>query len=84
MDATFNLDLPAGTYYVIVQTDALSNQPETNENNNVTTSVTSINIALPPLPDLQVANILVDEAAGDNLLSGGPMTIRWETRSTSS
>jgi hypothetical protein len=71
--------LPTGDYYLIVQTDALGNQPESDEQNNVAASTTPLSLTFPPLPDLIVGNITVDEAAANNLLSGGPMTIRWET-----
>src|SRR5262245_3020219 len=72
--------LSAGAYYVIVQADALGGQPESNEANNVTAAATPINVTFPPLPDLHVTNITVDEAAANTLQSGGPMTIRWLTR----
>ncbi len=71
--------LAEGAYYLIVQTDALGNQPESNESNNFTASVTPFNITFPLLPDLRVDNITVDETTGNGLLSGGPMTIRWQT-----
>ncbi len=75
-----NASLAAGNYYLIVQADALGIQPETNETNNVTVSVTPVNITFPPLPDLRVAGITVDEATAGTLTSGGPMTIHWQTR----
>lgn len=47
--------LNSGTYYIIVKTDANSQQPENNENNN--TRRETLAITLPPLPDLIVSHI---------------------------
>src|SRR5438045_3098288 len=39
-----------------------------------------MSLTFPPLPDLRVGSITVDEATANTLTSGGPMTIRWQTR----
>jgi subtilase family serine protease len=52
-----NDDLTAGTYYLLVQTDALGNQLELNETNNI--RATAINLTVPPLPDLEITDAIV-------------------------
>ncbi|MEM4407102.1 MAG: CARDB domain-containing protein, partial [Candidatus Methanomethylicaceae archaeon] len=59
---TQNVTLPlndsffASTYYLKVWVDGYSNQPETNENNNILAS-TAFTTVIPPLPDLIVTNV---------------------------
>jgi len=84
VDLPLLASLSQGAYYLIVQADALGVQPESSETNNVFASVTPINISFPPLPDLRAASITVEEAAAGTLTSGGPMTIRWQTRNDGS
>ncbi len=50
------LDLIPGNYFIVVRADALSEQPESNEANNVAVSEV-LPITLPPLPDLVVSAI---------------------------
>ncbi len=71
--------LAEGDYYLILQTDALGQQPEANETNNTAVSAGKIHLVFPPLPDLQVADITVVEDLAGTLVSGGSMTIRWHT-----
>ena len=51
-----NATVADGWYYVLVQTDALGQQPEANEGNNVGVSDT-LNLTIPMLPDLVVSRI---------------------------
>ena len=57
-----------GNYYLLVQADALTTEPEINESNNVNASQLA-SIALPPLPDLVVSDILapVEAIAGQEI-----------------
>ena len=79
-DLLVNLPLDAslteGSYYIIVQTDVFSAQPESNEGNNVGTTVATINLSFPPLPDLQLANA---SQVGPTPTSGQTVTIQWQT-----
>lgn len=68
--------LPPGDYYLIVQTDAFSHQPESDESNNAGVTAVPIQLSLPPLPDLRVEFLRVVE---DDLTSSGPLTITWKT-----
>lgn len=63
--------LAAGNYYILVKTDALGEQAEDNEDNNV--AWTPIELDLPPLPDLIVSGI----AAPLEGLSGQAVQYRW-------
>jgi RHS repeat-associated protein len=63
--------LSDGTYYILVKTDADSKQPEANETNN--TGSASLSLALPPLPDLVVSNIVAPVEG----LSGQQIEIAW-------
>ena len=60
-----------GTRFILVQTDALGTQPETNETNNIASQ--SIDLAVPPLPDLQITDIDAPVEA----LSGEEIQISW-------
>ena len=57
-----------GNYYLLVQADALTTEPEINESNNVTAGE-PVSIALPPLPDLVVSDIVapVEAIAGQQI-----------------
>lgn len=55
VDLPLTSNLDAGVYYVLVLTDALDDQAEDDENNNV--NFESIDLSLPPLPDLVVTDI---------------------------
>ncbi len=72
LDAT----LPVGNYYLIVEADAFNQQPETNESNNVAATVATISLSFPPLPDLQVQNANLVEAAPQ---AGDTVTLQWQT-----
>ena len=90
--ATVNLPLTAslgaGTYYILVQADAQSRQPENNENNNFKSE--SLAISLPPVPDLIVSQIDAPiEAVGGRTIQfswtvtnqgTGPATGTWYDR----
>ncbi|MEJ2392692.1 MAG: CARDB domain-containing protein [Gammaproteobacteria bacterium] len=52
---------PEGTYYIIVKTDSLGDQAETDETNNFLASQ-PITLILPPLPDLVVSQVAVNPA----------------------
>ncbi|MEM9825059.1 MAG: CARDB domain-containing protein [Planctomycetota bacterium] len=67
-----NADFPAGNYFVLVQTDALGGQPETNEGNNLEVSEV-ISLTTPPVPDLIVSSITAPVEA----LSGQDIEISW-------
>lgn len=67
-----NAELPAGTYFIIVLTDGLHEQPETNETNNFEVSE-AISITIPDLPDLVVSDI----SAPLEALSGQDIPISW-------
>ena len=71
-----NAALAAGQYFVIVETDALGNQPESDETNNRAVTAAKISLDFPPLPDLQLQNPTVLETSPT---SGQPLTIRWST-----
>ncbi len=63
-----NVNLAAGTYYLILATDADNIQPESAENNNL--QFRQISLALPPLPDLVVSSVTApsSEFSGRNVL----------------
>ena len=70
----------AGPYYVIVATDAPSNEKprgqvfeQTNEGNNATPSSQPLIIEVPPPSDLQVTSISIPSSAK----VGDPLTISW-------
>src|SRR5262249_58669486 len=60
--------------------DGLATRRERSESNSGGAAEGGVTITSPPLPDLRVANVTVDEASGGTLQSGGPMTIHWQTR----
>src|SRR5262249_13162355 len=66
-----NASLSSGVYYIIVQTDALSTQPESSETNN--TRSEAISLTLPPLPDLAVSDIVAPVEA----ISGQQVRLSW-------
>ena len=66
------LSLVPGNYFILVQTDALGTQPESNETNNVAVSEV-LPIELPPLPDLVVSDI----AAPLEAFSSQQIDISW-------
>ncbi len=61
-----------GSFYILVATDYLHQQVETNENNNVAASQ-AVNVTLPPLPDLVVDSTAVP-ASG---YSGQTVAVSW-------
>ncbi len=67
--------LPAGDYFLIVQTDVFQDQPETDESNNVAVTTETISLDFPPLPDLQVENLVVPATA----TAGQIVTATWQT-----
>ena len=64
---------PAGSYYLLVETDSLNNRPEISESNNVKASDNAIDLTLPPLPDVVVSEIVVP-AEG---VVGEQIQLRW-------
>ncbi len=67
-----DLTLPAGTWYVLVRTDALGTQPESNEANNVRATA-AVSLERPALPDLVVSSIVVPSSA----ISGRQVQLTW-------
>ena len=67
--------LSSGTYFVIVKSDALNQQPESNEANNVRASA-AVAVTLPLLPDLVVSNIQapIDAFAGQQIAISWTLT----------
>ncbi|MEQ1563438.1 MAG: CARDB domain-containing protein, partial [Nitrospiraceae bacterium] len=72
-----NPTINPGAYYLLVQTDALGGQPESNDANNVLAH--PITVSLPPLPNLVVSNI---EVVTSPVQSGNPVTVRWTISNT--
>ncbi|MEZ6132743.1 MAG: CARDB domain-containing protein [Planctomycetaceae bacterium] len=66
-----NITSANGNFNIIVQTDALNQQPESLEGNN--TDVSPISLTLPPLPDLIVSDISVPPSA----FSGNDIIVSW-------
>ncbi|MGB3654095.1 MAG: CARDB domain-containing protein, partial [Rivularia sp. (in: cyanobacteria)] len=66
------------SYYIFVETDVFNNSSEFNENNNVGFSTQAITITLPPLPDLEVSNIVIPDKAR----SGESIDISWTVTNT--
>jgi hypothetical protein len=62
----------AGTYYLLIQTDALGSIVESNENDNL--RAIAINLVLPPLPDLVASSILPPQA----ILPGTSVELSWQ------
>ena len=60
-----------GSYYILVKTDADTNQTELDENNNVAKS--AIALTVPPTPDLVVSNIVAPTEA----FSGQDIEVTW-------
>ncbi len=48
---------PGGSWYLFVQTDAMQQLQETDEDNNTAVSAATVYIQIPPLPDLQVSDV---------------------------
>lgn len=74
--ATDTLPLPnglTGNYYVIVVTDKTDRQSETNEQNNIKLSSSSMNVAFPQPVNLSVSNIVVPA----NGAPGATAPIQW-------
>ncbi len=71
-----DVSLAVGDYFLIVETDALDNQPESDENNNQAATIATISLAFPPLPDLQVENPGLVESSPT---SGDTVTLAWQT-----
>jgi hypothetical protein len=68
-----DVQTPAGSYYLLVETDALKNRPEISETNNFAATASTIDLTLPPLPDVVVSAIVVP-AEG---VAGEAVQIRW-------
>ena len=49
---------------------------ESNESNNTAVSAAAIQLTFPPLPDLKVESLTFVES---ELVSGGPLTVQWQT-----
>jgi len=64
--------LPAGSYRILVVTDALQQQYELNENNNAATSA-PISLTFPPLPDLMVTAI----SSVASVIAGQSIEVSW-------
>ncbi|MFN0052759.1 MAG: CARDB domain-containing protein [Planctomycetales bacterium] len=62
----------AGDYYILVATDALSQQQETDESNNFLASI-PVAIAVPPIPDLVVSAI----SASVEAIAGQKIQLSW-------
>jgi len=62
----------SGSYYLVLQTDALNHEPETNENNN--TMVRSISLTLPSIADLTVSDVSVSPS---DINSGDIVELRY-------
>ena len=60
-----------GSYYILVKTDADTNQTELDENNNVASQ--AIALTVPPTPDLVVSNIVAPTEA----FSGQDIEVTW-------
>jgi hypothetical protein len=69
-----DLRLGAGTYYLVLTTDAGQLQPESNEGNN-TQAGTAVSLRLPPMPDLVVTNVV----APDLGVPGVALELSWST-----
>lgn len=64
-----------GNYFILVQADALGQQPESNESNNSRVSEL-MTLTLPPLPDLVVSQIITPVEG----LSGQPIEVTWRVK----
>ena len=64
-------ELSGGNYYILVKTDALGTQPESNEGNNLASEV--ISLTVPSVPDLIVSDIVAPATA----LAGDTIEISW-------
>ena len=67
-----NQSFSDGTYYILVAVDALGQQPESSESNNVLASA-ALTLTIPQLPDL----VVVDITAPIEALSGQAMQVSW-------
>jgi subtilase family serine protease len=65
----------AGAYYLIVSADGTGVQSEISEANNVAVSASTIQLSLPPLPDLVIEDLKVVEATPT---AGQSVTLRWK------
>ncbi|MCC5669251.1 hypothetical protein LC653_36785 [Nostoc sp. CHAB 5784] len=70
--------LADGSYYILVETDAFNDFIELNENNNIGVSSQTITLTLPPLPDLEVSNIIIPDKAR----SGESVDVSWTVNNT--
>ena len=66
-----NNSLTAGTYHVLIQTDAQNVQLEQNESNNLVD--VALDLSFPPLAELAVTNIVVPESG----LAGRTIQLSW-------
>ena len=74
-----NLTVVPGTYFILVRTDALGEQPESNEGNNTQVGEALV-VTLPPLPDLVVSEIVAPVKA----LSDQNVDVTWTLRNQGS
>ncbi|MGA2035934.1 MAG: CARDB domain-containing protein, partial [Thermoguttaceae bacterium] len=68
-----------GTYYLYVVSNDQNQQAVINESNNVS-AAQPIGLTVPPLPDLQVANLALSPNTG--LQSGSPVLVQWNDINT--
>ena len=68
-------DYLEGEFWVFVVTDANNIIQETNETNNVNDAENTMNVNLPPYPDLTVGNI---QSLRGNIIPGQTVTIGWD------
>lgn len=66
----------SGYYYILVWTDKNNNLLETNDNNNQNFNRDTMLVYLSPVPDLQVAKIIVQ----NNAFSGQQLSITWNVK----
>lgn len=74
---TITVNLPdylGGPYYVFVQTDINNKIQETNENNNLLASAQTMQIILPPYPDLKVSGV---QSATGSIMPNQMVSIGW-------
>lgn len=77
---TVNFDLPdylEGDQYVIVKTDINNKIQETNENNNLLTSGSTMLVILPPYPDLAVSSV---QSMRGSIVPGETLSVGWSVQ----
>ncbi|MDL2275738.1 Ig-like domain-containing protein, partial [Desulfosarcina sp. OttesenSCG-928-G10] len=74
-----NASMTAGSYFLIVRTNATGTQSEISTTNNTGIS-SAISVSLPALPDLQVQNLAVTPESG--IQAGSEVTVSWDDANT--